>query len=212
MNSPPSNEELCASALRGDAGARNELVENNLGFIRKTANELWSSQRELNSALLLDREDLVQEGALGLLRCVDTFDPESGGKFLSYAAPAVRNAMLDSIRERSRTLEAQNIGSRTSLESAALYGTGKTPEQLYLERESFEELHAALGRIEPREWGVYRVPLRLRRRGHGAHADADGPALPPVGEPSEGDGAPGLGRRAAGAAVVVLRRVAAAGM
>ena len=141
------------SARRGDAGARNELVENNLGFIRKTANELWSSQRELNSALLLDREDLEQEGALGLLRCVDTFDPESGGKFLSYAAPAVRNAMLDSIRERSRTFEAQNIGSRISLESAALDGTRYTPEQLYLERESFEELHAALGRIEPRERG-----------------------------------------------------------
>lgn len=153
MKSPLSNEELCASALRGDAGARNELVENNLGFIRKTANELWSSQRELNSDLLLDREDLEQEGALGLLRCVDTFDPESGGKFLSYAAPAVRNAMLDSIRERSRTFEVQNIGSRISLESAALYGTGKTPEQLYLERESFEELHVALGRIEPRERG-----------------------------------------------------------
>lgn len=153
MKSPLSNEELCASALRGDAGARNELVENNLGFIRKTATELWSSQRELNAALLLDREDLEQEGALGLLRCVDTFDPESGVKFLSYAAPAVRNAMLDSIRERSRTFEAQNIGSRISLESAALYGTGKTPEQLYLERESFEELHAALGRIEPRQRG-----------------------------------------------------------
>ena len=153
MKSPLSNEELCASARRGDAGARNELVENNLGFIRKTANELWSSQRELNSALLLDREDLEQEGALGLLRCVDTFDPESGGKFLSYAAPAVRNAMLDSIRERSRTFEAQNIGSRISLESAAHDGTRYTPEQLYLERESFEELHAALGRIEPRERG-----------------------------------------------------------
>lgn len=153
MNSPPSNEELCASARRGDAGARNELVENNLGFIRKTANELWSSQRELNTALLLDREDLEQEGALGLLRCVDTFDPESGGKFLSYAAPAVRNAMLDSIRERSRTFEAQNIGGRISLESAALDGTRYTPEQLYLERESFEELHTALNRIEPRERG-----------------------------------------------------------
>lgn len=158
MKSPLSNEELCASALRGDAGARNELIENNLGFIRKTANELWSSQRELNSDLLLDRVDLEQEGALGLLRCVDTFDPESGGKFLSYAAPAVRNAMLDSIRERSRTFEAQNIGSHISLESAALYGTGQTPEQLYLERESFEELHAALGRIESRE----RVYLEYR--------------------------------------------------
>lgn len=153
MKSPLSNEELCVSALQGDAGARNKLVENNLGFIQKTASELWSSQRELNSALLLDREDLEQEGALGLLRCVDTFDPESGGKFLSYAAPAVRNAMLDSIRERSRTFEAQNIGGRISLESAAHDGTRYTPEQLYLERESFEELHAALGRIEPRERG-----------------------------------------------------------
>lgn len=36
--------------------------------------------------------------------------------------------------------------------------------------------------------------------------------LPPVGEPSKDDGAPGLGRRVAGAAVVVLRRVAVAGV
>ena len=136
MKSPLSNEELCASALRGDAGARNELIENNLGFIRKTANELWSSQRELNSDLLLDRVDLEQEGALGLLRCVETFDPESGGKFLSYAAPAVRKGratlvvldrsagpntrkMLKNACEShgARLLEAANVGRATGKDS-----------------------------------------------------------------------------------------------
>lgn len=138
-------------ARRGDAGGQNELIENNLGFVRKTAKELWSSQRELDSTMLLDKEDLEWKGALELLRCVDIIDQESGGKLLSYAAFVVCNAILNSISERSRTFEAQNIGSCLSPESATLDGTKYTPEQLYLECESLKELHAALGCIEPME-------------------------------------------------------------
>ena len=38
-----TNERLCTLAQRGDAQAQERLVQNNLGYIRKTANELYTS-------------------------------------------------------------------------------------------------------------------------------------------------------------------------
>ena len=58
-----TNEQLCIAAQSGDKWAENALVENNLRFIRKTAYEIWSAQRELNVALGIELNDLVQEGS-----------------------------------------------------------------------------------------------------------------------------------------------------
>ena len=92
-----SNEQLCIAALGGNTEARNALVENNLRFIKRTAYEIWSAQRELNAALGIEINDLVQEGSLGLLDCISGYNPDTGNKFLTYAAPAIRNAMVDYI-------------------------------------------------------------------------------------------------------------------
>ena len=83
-----SNEQLCTAALDGDTEARNALVENNLRFIKRTAYEMWSAQQELNAALGIEINDLVQEGSLGLLDCIAGYRPDTGNKFLTYAAPA----------------------------------------------------------------------------------------------------------------------------
>ena len=107
---PQNNEELCIAAQGGDKWAENALVENNLRFIRKTAYEIWSAQRELNAALGIELNDLVQEGSLGLLGCISSFQPDYGNKFLTYAAPAIHNAMLDYIRRQNPTFEAKKSG------------------------------------------------------------------------------------------------------
>ncbi len=86
-----TNEELCALAKRGDADARNLLIGNNLRFIKKTAYEVRSFQQKRNEALLIELDDLVFEGMLGLDNCVDSYDHKSGNLFLTYTAPAIRN-------------------------------------------------------------------------------------------------------------------------
>ena len=111
MKSQLSNEQLCVAALDGDTEARNALVENNLRFIKRTAYEMWSAQQELNAALGIEINDLVQEGSLGLLDCIAGYRPDTGNKFLTYAAPAIRNAMVDYIRRWNPTFEAKNLGS-----------------------------------------------------------------------------------------------------
>lgn len=95
-----TNEQLCVQAKAGDSQAREQLIEKNIPFIKKTAYELWNTQPELNAALQIDPDDLVQEGSLGLYDCIENYDPESGNLFLTYAGPAIKNAMLDSMSLR----------------------------------------------------------------------------------------------------------------
>lgn len=157
-----SNEQLCIAALDGDTEARNALVENNLRFIKRSSYEMWSAQRELNAALGIEINDLVQEGSLGLLDCIPGYDPDTGNKFLTYAAPAIRNAMVDYIRRWNPTFEAKNLGSIIRLDDVVkdenkgrhefiADSRVKNPEQIYIAKETHEEIHTALQRIDRRE-------------------------------------------------------------
>ena len=157
-----TNEQLCALATQGDADAQNLLIENNLRFIKKTAYEVWSAQAELNRSLQILLDDLVQEGSLGLFGCIDNYNPDSGNLFLTYAAPAIRNAMIDYIRSQNVSFEAKNLNSIISLDELAkdevrskhnfiADPTRQTPEQIYLAQERIDDIHHALDMIEDRE-------------------------------------------------------------
>ena len=157
-----TNEQLCALAKRGDTDAQNLLIENNLRCIKKTAYEVWSAQAELNRSLQISLDDLVQEGSLGLLGCIDSYNPNSGNLFLTYAASAIRNAMIDYVRSQNVPFEAKNLNSIVSLDELAkdevrskhnfiADPTRQTPEQIYLAQERIDDIHHALYMIEERD-------------------------------------------------------------
>lgn len=100
-----TNERLCALAQKGDGAARELLVEKNMGFIVQTADIVYRSRRWEGSDLNIDVDDLVQEGSIGLLRAVDGFDPARKLRFLTYAAPAIKNAMLDLVHTAQMSFE-----------------------------------------------------------------------------------------------------------
>ena len=64
------SERLAARARRGDRVARTAIVEEHMGLVRSIA----FRYRNLG----LPVEDLVQEGAIGLLTAVDEYDPLRG--------------------------------------------------------------------------------------------------------------------------------------
>ena len=159
---PITNEQLCVLAKRGDTDAQNLLIENNLRFIKKTAYEVWSAQAELNRSLQISLDDLVQEGSLGLFGCVDNYNPNSGNLFLTYAASAIRNAMIDYVRSQNVPFEAKNLNSIVSLDELAkdevrskhsfiADPTRQTPERIYLAQERIDDIHHALYMIEDRD-------------------------------------------------------------
>ena len=94
-----TNERLCALAQKGDATALDSLIEKNKAFIGKEANDLFRSMNLAQSGLNLDTDDLKQAGNLGLWKAVPKFDAARGRKFMTYAAPAIRNAMMDMVRD-----------------------------------------------------------------------------------------------------------------
>lgn len=107
-------------------------------------------------------DDLVQEGSLGLLGCIDSYNPDSGNLFLTYAASAIRNAMIDYIRSQNVPFEAKNLNSIISLDELAkdevrsmhnfiADPTRQTPEQIYLAQERHDDIHRTLEMIEARE-------------------------------------------------------------
>ena len=76
-----TNEELCVKARVGDLEARNELIVQNIDFIRAQAWDLILRYPTYD----IRETDLEQEGCFGMMRAVSTFDPARGNKFLTYA-------------------------------------------------------------------------------------------------------------------------------
>lgn len=150
-----TNEELCVLARDGQRWAREQLVENNLPFVRKVAHSLWSKNPDWNRALGVEEEDLFQEGCLALDGCVDRFEPSLGNKFLSYAAPAIRNAMLDTVAEAQSRFEGRHANDLVRLDSLRQEDQQpfsnfvadpyqQDPERIYLRKETIREVRAAL--------------------------------------------------------------------
>ena len=165
-----TNERLCTLAQKGDEAAREILVEKNMGFIVQTADLIYRSSSLEGSDLNIDVDDLVQEGSIGLLRAVDGFDPARKLKFLTYAAPFIRNAMTDLVRDAFSRYEQRMVASENGLglQKVQLDGllpgeerllrmeavadiAAKSPEQVYEERETLRELYEGLGQISERE-------------------------------------------------------------
>lgn len=89
-----SNEELAARVKSGDDDAAAPLLSQNEGFLSGEAAKLCGQY-----ALPGIVDDLKQEGALALLAAAKAYDTSGGAKLLTYAAGAVRSAMLDYIAE-----------------------------------------------------------------------------------------------------------------
>ena len=166
-----TNERLCALAQKGDAAALDSLIDNNKSFIGKVANDLFSSMNLAQSGLNLDTDDLKQAGRLGLWKAVPKFDAARGMKFLTYASPAIHNAMMDMVRDAFTAFEQRMVTEdkdgicyqRVSLDDV-LPGEEQLrrieaiadpytmqPQSIMEEQESRRELYDGLKRLTQRE-------------------------------------------------------------
>ncbi|HVP18314.1 MAG TPA: RNA polymerase sigma factor RpoD/SigA [Spirochaetia bacterium] len=89
-------KSLARRALQGDQFARERLIQANLRFVVNVARSYHARGLPL--------EDLVSEGNIGLMKAIDTFDPEKGYRFISYAVWWIRQNILKAINEKSRMI------------------------------------------------------------------------------------------------------------
>lgn len=90
--------EAYEDAIDDGHKARERLVTRNIGLVHFCVNDVMGKKRAgLKS---LSREDLVQEGFIGLSRAVDKFNPSLGTRFSTYAVYWIRAAIFRGIAER----------------------------------------------------------------------------------------------------------------
>ncbi|GBC92815.1 RNA polymerase sigma factor SigA [bacterium HR15] len=121
--------ELLQRAKAGDEEARNRLVECNLRLVLSVA------RRYVRPGLAL--EDLVQEGAIGLIKAIHHFDLDRGLRFSTYATWWIRQAIgraADSqsglIRLPNHAIESLRRIERARAELRLMNGEEPTPDQI----------------------------------------------------------------------------------
>jgi len=98
----------------------------------------------------VDRDDLLSAGIMGLIRAVETFEPERGFKFETYAGHKIRGAILDelraldwvprSVRQKSRDL--QRVFARLENKLGRAPYDDEVCEELGIGLEEYEQLLA----------------------------------------------------------------------
>jgi RNA polymerase sporulation-specific sigma factor len=91
-----SHIELLQKAVKGDARSITQIVEQYTPLVHKIVNKYaWMSPAH-------SREDLVQEGLMGIVKAIETFDLERGTRFMTWVYPQVRGAVQGVARRDNR--------------------------------------------------------------------------------------------------------------
>src|SRR5512133_1194491 len=151
---------LAIAARGGDEDARQQLVQRSLGFVVAFARKLRLG------AVRLD--DVIQEGNLGLIRALETFDPHAGTRFSTYAVWWVRayigryvKEARSIVRPRGGTLAAADL----SLDSAIDDDDGAShldrveddrpgPEDSFMTNETAREVRDVLAGLKDQVGGL----------------------------------------------------------
>lgn len=89
-----------AITIEEKLGARDTITEMNINLVKKIA---WSFNHRLaySDDPMMDVDDLIQEGCIGLLRSIETFDYALGYRFSTYATQWIKQKVSRAIDDRS---------------------------------------------------------------------------------------------------------------
>ena len=100
------NITLLKRVKNGDSDAGNELVENNMGLVYSIASRFTNRGCEM--------EDIVQIGALGLIKAVKKFDLSFGVQFSTYAVPLIIGEIKRFIRDDGAIKVSRSVKERAA--------------------------------------------------------------------------------------------------
>jgi RNA polymerase primary sigma factor len=93
---PEEEFELTRAVQKGDERARQKLIESNMRLVINIAKTYRSRSIPL--------EDLIQEGAIGLMQAAERFDPDKGFRFSTYATHWIRQSIGRAIDNKSKAI------------------------------------------------------------------------------------------------------------
>ncbi|MBX7132826.1 MAG: RNA polymerase sigma factor RpoD/SigA [Fimbriimonadaceae bacterium] len=126
---PEEEVVLTRAAQRGDSHAKQRLVESNMRLVINIAKAYRSKAIPI--------EDLIQEGAIGLMHAVERFDPDKGFRFSTYATHWIRQSIGRALDNKAKAIRipahiSQSLRKieRIRAQLVRELGHEPTPEQL----------------------------------------------------------------------------------
>ena len=138
-----------------------------------TYDEVWNTYKNLIYKIMLQmnvgdqhREDLIQCGKIGIHRAIQTYQPEKGGKFISWVITYVKKEMIEHINQNIRIVrmpvnqiynkerESQPTDTIYSLDDTyldtgeAIYSTIAYDDEEYIETDT-SQLKKAISQLKP---------------------------------------------------------------
>ena len=145
-----SDERLAARALQGDEDAFSMLVQRCVPMVKRQVGTFRGAE--------VEAEDLVQEGLMGLLSAVRTYNPDASASFRTYAGVCIRRRMLSAVKRlgAAKAIPASELVRMDEegelLETA---DAGEDPAQLVVEKETLSHLYSRLQKVlSEREYAV----------------------------------------------------------
>jgi len=114
------SELICSGTLTDEEVQKihEEILEGNLRFVITVAKQYQNQGLELS--------DLIAEGNFGLLKAIKNFDWSKKLRFISYAVWWIRQSILQSLNENSRTIRLPvNVVQELYREKKIMEKTGK---------------------------------------------------------------------------------------
>ena len=107
--SDEQQEQLIRRMQQGDPEARASLIEHNLRLVAHIVKkyELHHDQNE----------DLISTGTIGLIKGIDSYDPEKGHRLSSYIARCIENEILMTLRTSKKNSRQLSLDEPISQDS-----------------------------------------------------------------------------------------------
>lgn len=103
-------ERECLLAMKnGDVNAKNELIEHNLRLVAHIIKKYYSSS--------VQQDDLISIGTIGLIKAINTFDPDKGTRLATYAARCIENEILMQFRAQKKTSQDISVNEPIDTDS-----------------------------------------------------------------------------------------------
>lgn len=154
-----TDEEIVYEAINDDNEALEYLIHKYKNFVKSKARSYF--------LIGADREDIIQEGMIGLYKAIRDFNPEKLSSFRAFAELCITRQIITAIKTATRQKHIP-LNSYVSL-NKPLYDEDSDrtlldilsgvkisdPEELIISREEFEDIEGKMGEILSKlEWQV----------------------------------------------------------
>ena len=153
--------EALEAMKHGDTKARDRLIEHNLRLVAHITKKYY--------AQCDDTDDLISIGTIGLIKAINTYDPQKKVKLATYASRCIENEILMYLRSMRRkaaevsladALEADEDGTGLSLMDL-LAEDSDLDERLVLAEQAQKVREAVSSTLDNREQKVIRLRYGL---------------------------------------------------